>query len=178
MAQVASASGGLGVGAVPGFQSPLFWSNPECSLHTRFSDTSTPPPFIILLESRIRGKSLGRFNLIAMADLIDSIISDTKRQIFPNGRNQAKVFCDQWQAANVLVDSPELRDFGVQAYILASLLQNKAFAKNIPKEYSASDLSTRLDPDMLSGILSIRRRTLDDGPALDRMEFVFSTINI
>ena len=31
---------------------------------------------------------------------------------------------------------------------------------------------------MLSSILSIRRRTLDDGSASDRVEFVFSTINI
>ena len=43
-AEVALVSGGLGVGVVPGFKGPLFWGNPECSLHTRFSDTSTPPP--------------------------------------------------------------------------------------------------------------------------------------
>ena len=177
MAGVDSVSDGLVAGTITGFQSPLFWSNPECSLHTRFNDTSTPP-YIVLLESRIPGKNLGRFNLIAMGDLIDSLLGDTKRQIFPNGRNQAKVFCDRWQAANVLVDSPELRDFGVQAYIPASLVQRKAFARNIPVEYSASDLSTRLDSDTLSNILSIRRRTLDDGSASDRVEFVFSTINI
>ena len=74
----------------------------------------------MLLESRIPGKGLGRFNLIALGDLIDSVISHTRRQIFPNGRNQAKVFCDRWQAANVLVDSKELREFGVQAYIPVS----------------------------------------------------------
>ena len=121
---VAPVPGALGSGVIPGFQGPLFWSNPECLLHTRFSETSAPP-FIVLLESRIPGKGLGRFNLIALGDLIDSIISDTKRQIFPNGRNQAKVFCDGWQAANVLVDSKELREFGVQAYIPASLVQKR-----------------------------------------------------
>ena len=132
----------------------------------------------MLLESRIPGKSLGRFNLIALGDLIDTIIRDTKRQVFPNGRNQAKVFCERWQAANVLVDSATLRDFGVHAYIPASLVQKKAFARNIPSQYSAAELSTRLDPDTLSSILSIRRRTLDDGSASDRVEFVFSTIII
>ena len=105
---------------------------------------------------------MGRFNLITLGDFIDSIISDTKKQIFPYGRNQAKIFCDRWQAAKVLVDSPELREFGVQAYMPASLVQKKAFARNIPTEYLASDLSTRLDLDMLSNISSIRRRTLDD----------------
>ena len=105
-AGVASTSKSWGGGAVPGFQGPLFWINPGGSLHTLFSDTLTPR-FIVLLESRIPGKSLGRFNSIALGDLIDSIISDTKRQIFPNGRNQATVFCDRWQAANVLVDLPD-----------------------------------------------------------------------
>ena len=54
----------------------------------------------------------------------------------------------------------------------------KSFARNIPTEYSASDLSTRLDPDMLSIILYIRRRTMNDGSASDRIEFVFSTVNV
>ena len=91
----------------------------------------------MLLESRIPGKSLGRFNLIALGDLIDSIISETRRQIFPNDRNQAKVFCDRCQAANILVDSPALRDFGVYVFIPTSLVQKKAFARNIPTEYQA-----------------------------------------
>ena len=168
---------GVSGGTIPGFQGPLFWSNPEGTMNTRFDDNSSAP-FIVLLESRIPGKSLVRFNLIALGDLIDTIIKDTKRQIFPNGRNQAKVFCDRWQAAIVLVDSAALRDFGVHAYIPASLVQKKAFARNIPTEYSAAEPSTRLDPGMLSSILSIRRLTLDDGSASDRVEFVFSKINI
>ena len=49
----------------PGFQGPLSWINPEASLNTRFDDTSCPP-FIVLLEFRIPGKNLGRFNLIAL----------------------------------------------------------------------------------------------------------------
>ena len=146
-------------------------------LHTRLDDNSSLP-FIVVLESRIPGKSSGRFNLIALGDLIDSIIRDTKRQIFPNGRNQAKVFCARWQTANVLVYSTALQDFGVHAYIPAFLVQKKVFARKIPSEYSAADLSTRFDPDILSSILSIRRRTLDDGSASDRVEFVFSTTNI
>ena len=162
---------------IPGYQGPLFWSNPEGTLHPRF-DVNSSPPFIVPLESRVPGKSLDRFNLIALGDLIDSIIRDTKRQIFPNGRNQAKVFCERWQAANILIDSAALRDFGVHAYIPASFVQKKAFARNIPTEYSAAELSTRLEPDTLSSILSIRRHTLDDGSASDRVEFVFSTINI
>ena len=91
---VAPPSRGLGGGAVPSFQGPLFWGNSDSSLHTRIDNTSSPP-FIVLLESRIPGKNLGRFNLIALKDFIDSLISDTKRQIFPNCRNQAKVFCEQ-----------------------------------------------------------------------------------
>ena len=35
-----------------------------------------------------------------------------------------------------------------------------------------------LDPDIVSTVLSIRRRTLDFGSASDRVEFTFSTINI
>ena len=77
-----------------------------------------------------------------------------------------------------MVDLPELQDFGVQAFIPASLVQKKTFAKNIPTEYSALDLSPRLDPDMLSSILYIYRRTLVDGSASDRVEFVFSTSKI
>ena len=92
----------LAGGTVSGFQGPLFWSNPEGSLNTRFDDTSSPL-FIVLLESRVPVKNLGRFNLIALGDLIGSLIPVTKRQIFPNGRNQAKVFCDRWQAVNTLV---------------------------------------------------------------------------
>ena len=134
--------------------------------------------FIVLLESRVPGKKLGMFNLIALGDLIDSFIPDIKRHIFPNVRKQAKVFCDRWQAANTLVYSSALQKFGVHAYIPASLVQKREFARNIPAEYSASDLSTRLDPDMLSSVLSIRRRTLVDGSASDRVEFVFSTVNI
>ena len=162
---------------IPGYQGPLFWSNPAGTVHSRFDDNSSPP-FIVLLESRVPGRSLGRFNLIALGDLIDTIIKDTKRQIFPNGRNQAKVFCERWHAANILVDSVALRDFGVHAYIPASLVQKKAFARNIPSEYSAAELSIRLELDTLSSILSIRRRNLDVGSASDRVEFVFSTINI
>ena len=77
-----------------------------------------------------------------------------------------------------MVDSPALQDFGAYANILASLVHKKVFARNIPTEYSASDLSARLDPDILSNILTIRRRTLNDGSASDRVELVFSTINI
>ena len=181
-----NASAGVGVtpissmlvgGSVPGFQGPLFWSNPEGLLNMRFDDISSPP-YIVLLESRIPGKNLGRFNLIALGDLVDSLIPDTKRQIFPNGRNQAKIFCDGWRAANVLVEFSALQEFGVHAYIPASLVQKRAFARSIPVEYTASDLSTRLDPDTLASVLSIRRRNLDDGSASDRVEFVFSTINI
>ena len=78
---------------------------------------------IVLLESRIPGRSLDRFNLIALGDLVDSLIPDTKRQIFPNGRNQAKIFCDGLQVANILVESSALQEFGVHAYIPASLVQ-------------------------------------------------------
>ena len=135
---------GLGGGAVLGLQGPLFWSGLDGSLHTGFDNTffPPPPPFIFLLESIILGKTLRRFILIALGDLIDSLISDTKRQIFPNGRNQAKVFCERWQAANILVDSPALQDFGFYAYTPAPLMQKNVFARNMPTEYWASNLSS------------------------------------
>ena len=57
-------------------------------------------------------------------------------------------------------------------------MQKKAFARKIPIEYSASDVNTRLDPDMLVNILTLRRHTLDDGSVSDRVEFVFSTTNV
>ena len=85
---------GLDSGTVPGLQGPLFWSNHEGSLNTRFEEISSPP-FIVLLENRIPGRNLARFNLIALGNLIDSLIPDIKRQILPNGRNQAKAFCDR-----------------------------------------------------------------------------------
>ena len=72
------------------------------------------------------------------------------------------------------MESSALQELGVHAYIPASLVQKRAFARNIPTEYTASDLSTRLDPDTLSGVLSIRCRTLDHGSASDRVEFVFT----
>ena len=75
-------------------------------MHTRFNDSSSP--YIVLLESIIPGKSLAKFKLIGLDDLIDSLQNDTKRQIYPNGHIHAKVFCDWWQAANVLVDSSAL----------------------------------------------------------------------
>ena len=74
----------LAGGTIPGFQGPIFWNNPEGSFNTRFDDTSFPP-FIVLLECRILGNNLGRFNLIALGDLFDSLIPDTKRQVSLNG---------------------------------------------------------------------------------------------
>lgn len=61
-------------------------------------------------------RSTGRYDALALADSIDAVISGGRR-MFRNGRNQVKIFCNDWRDANFLLDSPDLKIGGHRLFI-------------------------------------------------------------
>ena len=64
----------------------LFWSR-KGDLSDQLFPDSAVAPFIVLMESTIPGRNVGKYDFIALADLIDEVIAG-ERVIRRNGQNQ------------------------------------------------------------------------------------------
>ena len=100
----------------------LFWRNLDNTAHFRFDELSSAP-FIVILESKITGKNLWKFNIIGFGDLINSVITGSNKKIYSSGYNKVEVFCDKWHMPITLVDLPSLVELCVRAHIPTSLSQ-------------------------------------------------------
>ena len=68
----------------------LLWFKPHDSSNDVFPDSS-PPPYIILMESTRPGKNLDKYDRLALAECADLAIR-SGRTIFYSGKNQVKIY--------------------------------------------------------------------------------------
>ena len=109
--------------------SDLLWSR-EGDLTDQLFPESAVAPFIVLMESTIPGRNLGKYDFIAFADLIDEVFG-WDRVIQRNGLNQCKIICDAREDANSLILSVDLKMAGYKLFIPSSLLRKKAFIRDV-----------------------------------------------
>ena len=128
----------------------LFWSR-EGDLSDQLFPESALAPFIVLMESTIPGRNLGKYDFIAIADLIDEVI-DGERVIRRNGQNQCKIICEAREDANTLILSVDLKFVGYKLFIPSSLLRKKAFIRDVEPEYAPKEIVDRLDLKSRHGI--------------------------
>lgn len=115
---------------------------------------------------------MGTFIHPALPDRINRVISGP-REIFRNGQNWIKIFYSDRIGANLLVLSPDLRNFGCKVYISPSLIQKRAFPNGIPSKYSCLEIVNKISPMDQAKIMVARRRMKKDGSTDKRVEFVF-----
>ena len=156
--------------------SDFLWSRPHDPLYDVFPDAA-PPPYIVLMESTRPGKNLGKYDRLALAECID-LVFDGGRTIFYNGINQVKIQCESREDANTLVRSQDLMRGGFKLFIPSSLIRKKAFTGPIDLRYSASDIVDKLDSETRDAMISVRRRTNDDGTVSARVEFTLAVARV
>ncbi|XP_051161344.1 uncharacterized protein LOC127291699 [Leptopilina boulardi] len=152
-------------------QHDLEWNN---SILPPLYSASSPPPFIVLMESTIRGKNIGKLDPICVIDLISPIIEGGK-QITRNGKNQIKIDCAKWQDANTLVGAKELILAGYVLFIPDSFLRKKGFTRWFPTNRSVRDIVRVCREGDLDNIASIRRIIDDRNTILEKIEFTFNS---
>ena len=151
----------------------LFWSR-EGDLSDQLFPETAVAPFIVLMESTIPGRNLGKYDFIAIADLIDEVI-DGERVIRRNGQNQCKIICEAREEANTLILSVDLKFAGYKLFIPSSLLRKKAFTRDVEPGYAPKDIVDRLDLKSRDIVTSARRRTNKDGSLTDTMRTRWSS---
>lgn len=111
---------------------PIFvWSCSNVNLNLIRCNEASLPPFLVLMESTVQDKSLGKYDPLALSGIVDSVI-DSPTRIFRSGKNQIKIYCNVWTEANKLVDSRELMLLGFKAFIPENNLFKKALIENSP----------------------------------------------
>ena len=90
--------------------SDLLWVR-DCSSEPIVYPDLTDGPFIVLMESTVSGRNLGRYDPLTIADQIDEVIQ-AGRTIHRNGLNQIKIVCSSRADANLLITSHDLRILG------------------------------------------------------------------
>ena len=94
------------------------------------------------MESTISGRNLGKYDFIAIADLIDEVI-DRERVIRRNSQNQCKIICDAREDANSLILSVDLKLAGYKLFIPTSLLRKNTFIRDVETRYSPEEIVDR-----------------------------------
>ncbi|XP_051168509.1 uncharacterized protein LOC127286194 [Leptopilina boulardi] len=149
----------------------LEWYNESVpSLYT----SNSPAPFVVLVESTIRGRNIGKLDPICVIDLLTPLIHG-KKLITRNGQNQVKVVCDFWQSANDLAQSRDLVTAGYRAIIPDSFLRKKGFTTWFPWDRSVKDIVRVCSSKDLESIASIRRLVNEDNTIQDKIEFTFES---
>lgn len=152
----------------------LEWYNKSVS---SLYSASSPSPYIVLIESSIRGRNIGKLDPICVIDMLTPIIQG-KKLITRNGKNQIKVNCDFWQSANDLVQSRDFATAGYRAFIPDSFLRKKGFTTWFPSDRSVKDIVRVCSASDLENIASIKRIVNDDKTILDKIEFTFNSPTI
>lgn len=135
-------------------------------------------PFMVMFESITPGRHIGKYNRIVFADLLESLVPDFDWEIAANGLNQLKVISSSWQIANSLLDSKTLKNKEYKTFIPDSLISYKALATYVEENISPRIISHKLMDEIRSQILSIRRRTNQDGSVSSKVEFMFSGVSV
>ncbi|XP_051174752.1 uncharacterized protein LOC127290303 [Leptopilina boulardi] len=154
----------------------LIWMNEDFKDDPRFSEES-PTPFTILVEST-QNKKIGKYNRIAFADYLESIVSDPLRTIVSNGLNQLRITSSSWSLANSLLNSTHLSSSGYRSFIPTSLVSRKALAHDVDLGLSPLAISGKLEGEVRDKIISIRRKIKDLNEVSGIVEFLFSGVTI
>ena len=96
-------------------------------IHVRSSEpilyaASADAPFIVLVESTIPGRNLGKYDPLTIANQIDEVVQG-ERTIHRNELNQIKIVCSGRADANLLISSHELRMAGYKAFLPISMIR-------------------------------------------------------
>lgn len=113
---------------------------------------------------------------IPFADFFETVVSDPNRIIVPmvltkweslppTGISQTNYLTQRLSASRVT---------GNKSFIPTSLVSRKALAHDVDLNLSPLLISTKIHPDTLSGIISIRKRTKNETEISDLVEYVFS----
>lgn len=136
------------------------------------------PPFTILIESVIEHEKICKYNRIAFAGYLETLVSYPDRTIVSNGLNQLRISSSSWDLANDLLNSSTFRTKGYKLFIPTSLVSRQALAHYVDLDLSPQSISTKLQPVALEKIISIRRRTMNPEEISGFVEFVFSGVTI
>ena len=154
----------------------LLWVR-DCSSEPIVYPDSADGPFIVLMESTVLGRNLGRYDPLIIADQINEIIQ-RERTIHRNGINQIKIVYSGRADANQYISSHDLRIAGYKAFLPISMIRKKATISDIDPRHSPISTLNRLDPRSRDIVTAIRRRTDNDGAPLDTVEFTMETTTI
>ena len=154
----------------------LLWVRDSSSEPIVYPDLADGP-FIVLMESTVPGRNLGKYDPLTIADQIDEVIQGG-RTIHRNGLNQIKIVCSERADANLLITSHELRIAGYKAFLPISMVRKKATIRDIDVRHSPISILNRLDSRSRDIVTSIRRRTDNDGAPLDTVELTMETSSI
>ena len=114
------------------------------------------------MESTISGRNLGKYDFIAIANLIYEVIKG-EWVIQRNGQNQCKIICDARENGNSLILSVDLKLAGYKLFIPSSLLTKKAFIRDVEPGYSPKEIVNRMYRRSKDIITTALRRTNKGG---------------
>lgn len=134
-------------------------------------------PFLVLMESTVQNRNLGRYDPIAVGKLIGSIIQG-KRRICSSGRNQIKIWCEERSDANTLFASEVLVNKGYRAYLPDSMIYKKGFIR-AQLEHSVTEIIENMDQEHRELIVAARRRfNRRDNQYSDIIDITFNSSHI
>lgn len=119
------------------------------------------------LSRQYQIKKIGKYNRIAFADFLESIVSDPQRKIISNGLNQLRISSS---LANDLLNSSKITEKGYRTFIPTSLVSRKTLMHDVDENLSPLTISNRLEPEIRDLIISIRRRTTDKNKVFSMMD--------
>ena len=123
---------------------------------------SAEGPFIVLMESTVPGRNLGKYDPLTIADQIDEFVR-AERTIHRNGLNQIKIVCSGRVDANLLISSHELKMVGYKAFLPISMIRKKATIRDIDPRHNPANILSCLDPHSRDIVTAVRRRTNNEG---------------
>lgn len=152
----------------------LEWVNPNSTTHYNLNSS---PPFVVLIESTLRGRNLGKLDPVSVIDFLSRFIRGPK-QINRSGINQIKVTCEIWSDANILANSKDLTREGFKAFIPDSFLRKRGFTDWFPASRSIKDIIRVSSVDELKNIAKMTRIFDSSNVILDRIEVSFNCLTI
>ena len=138
---------------------------------------SADGPSIVLMESTVPGRNLGRYDPLTIDDQIDEVIQG-ERTIHRNGLNQIKIVCSGRADANQLISLRELRMAGYKAFLPISMIRKKATIRNVDPRHIPTSILNRLDPCSRDIVTAIRRRTDNEGAPSEIRVFLFHLLSL
>ena len=154
----------------------LLWIRDRCSEPILYP-ASAEGPFIVLMESTVPGRNMGKYDPLTIADQIDEVIR-SERTIHRNGLNQIKIVCSGRDDANLLISSHELKMTGYKAFLPISMIRKKATFRDIDPRHSPITILNRLDSRSRDIVTAVRRRTNNEGAPSETIELTLETTTI